>query len=322
MAQLKSQVVGHQKLFHQWTQLLQREQLTGSFLFVGASGIGKRKAAWAMIQQALCTQKKGEEACGECGSCRRVAAHQHESVWFVEPEGSQIKVEQAHGILHFLQLKSMGSKRFVLVDEAHLMNTPTANSLLKTLEEPSEGTTLILLAPSLTSILPTIRSRLRVFHFQPVPLDEIRQARTVPEWALEASLGRFDLLDSLSTPEVRQFRTQWAEFFVQFLSSPQTLTEDKWRESLKNKEDLKQALDLWLKMVRDALFLQQGEQKSLLTLDVNPQLKKMAEWPSVLLQKIGQDLITLQKELSFNKDAVLSMETLYIQLQSSGEWTA
>lgn len=314
MAQLKSQVIGHKKLFDQWSQLLDRGQITGSFLFVGPSGVGKKKAAWAFIQEALCDDKSTPEACGECGSCRRVSQHQHESVLFVEPDGALIKVEQAQTILQFLQLKSLGQHRFVLIDEAHKMNAATANSLLKTLEEPSEGTTLILLAPSLTSVLPTIRSRLRVFHFQPVPLDEIREARSFPEWALEASLGRFDLLEALSTPDEKQFRNTWADYFVKFLTSPDILTEDTWRDALKNKDELKHALDLWLKMIRDTLFLQQGEKKSLLTLDLNPQLTKLAAFPPETLQRLGQGLIELQKELSFNKDVVLSMESLRIKM--------
>lgn len=312
MAQLKSEVIGHRRLFDQWTQLLERKQLTGSFLFVGPSGVGKKKSAWAMIQQTLCERRIQMEACGECGPCRRVAQHQHESVLSIEPDGAQIKVEQGQHVLQFLQLRSFGLHRFVLIDEAQKMNASTANSLLKTLEEPADGTTLILLAPSLTSVLPTIRSRLRVFHFQPVPLEEIRQVKTLPEWALEASLGRFDLLEALSTPLERQFRTTWADFFVKFLTDSETLTEDSWREALKNKEEFKHALDLWLKMIRDALFLQQGEKKSLLTLDLNSQLQRLSTLSSEKLQKVGQGLVDLQKELSFNKDAVLSMESLYI----------
>ncbi len=316
MAQLKSEVIGHKRLFDQWTQLLDRDQLTGSFLFVGPSGVGKKKSAWAMVQQALCENRNDMQACGECGPCRRVVLQQHESVLFIEPDGALIKVEQSQHVLQFLQLKSFGAHRFVLIDESHKMNASTANSLLKTLEEPADGTTLILLAPSLTSVLPTIRSRLRVFHFQPVPLEEIKERKSFPDWALEASLGRFNLLESLNTPGERQFRTTWADFLVKFLSSADTLTEDSWRDSLKNKDDLKHGLDLWLKMIRDTLFLQQGEKKSLLTLDLNPQLHKLAELPTEKLQNVGQGLINLQKELSFNKDAVLSLESIYIEFKS------
>jgi DNA polymerase III subunit delta' len=317
MAQLKSEVIGHQKLFDQWTQLLQRQQLTGSFLFVGPSGVGKKKSAWAMIQQVLCDNKESDlQACGNCGPCRRVGILQHESALFIEPDGAQIKVEQAQTVLQFLQLRSFGQHRFVLIDEAQKMNASVANSLLKTLEEPAEGTTLILLAPSLTSVLPTIRSRLRVFHFQPVPLEEIKAKKSFPDWALEASLGRFDLLESLNTPSERQFRNTWAEIFVKLLTSSEILTDDSWRENLKNKDDLKQGLDLWLKMTRDALFIQQGEKKALLTLDLNPQLQKIVGLSSEKLQFVGQSLVNLQKEMSFNKDAVLSLESLSIELKN------
>ncbi len=316
MAQLKSEVIGHKRLFDQWTQLLQRKQLTGSFLFVGPSGVGKKKSAWAFIQQVLCEKPIQFQACGECGPCRRVQLYQHESVLFIEPDGALIKVEQAQNILQFLQLRSLTSHRFVLIDEAQKMNASTANSLLKTLEEPSENTTLILLAPSLTSVLPTIRSRLRVFHFQPVPLEDMKQSHHFPDWVLEASLGRFDLLEVLNSPSEKQFRMSWADHFVKFLISPDVLTDDSWRDAIKNKEDLKQGLDLWLKMIRDSLFLQQGENKSLLTRDLSEQLQKIAALSSEELQFVGQSLVNLQKEMSFNKDPLLSLESLYISLKA------
>jgi DNA polymerase-3 subunit delta' len=318
---LADQVIGHRLLFSQWNSLLERDQLTGSFLFVGPAGVGKKKSAWAFMQQSLCEKNRDRTrpprpACGECSSCRRVSHHQHESVLLIEPEGALIKVEQGHQILQFIRLQALQSHRFILIDEAHRLHPAVANSLLKSLEEPPEGTTFILLAPSLTSVLPTLRSRLRVFHFQPVPLEQIRAVKSVPEWVLEASLGRFDLLEVLETTEERQLRLQWGQTFVTLMTSGDSLIEDSWRDQMKNKEELKWALDLWLKMVRDAQFYRAGEKRSLRTLDLKDSLEKLAQLPDEILQEIGQGLIELQKEMNFNKDVVLSIESLYIRIHS------
>lgn len=315
---MKSKVLGHDRLFQQWTTLLREGRLTGSFLFVGASGVGKIKAAWAFAQEALC-EKPALAPCGECGSCRRVEAHQHESVLLVRPDGAQIKSEQAQTVLEFLQLQSLRSHRFILIEEAHKMNPTAANSLLKTLEEPPEGTTFLLTAPSVSAVLPTIRSRCRVFHFHPIRPELMIENKVGSEWAIWASQGRFDRLLALSDAEIKEFRHRWAAFFLQVLLSEDTLADNDWRERLKNREEVRQATDLWLTLVRDALFLQQGEKRALLNLDIKEYLTKLSQLPSERLIAIGEELGQFQRDLQFNKDAVLSLEALYIHFQREME---
>lgn len=314
MASLKTKVLGHDKLIEQWTTLLREGRLTGSFLFVGPSGVGKVKAAWAFMQEALC-DNPAKAPCGECGSCRRVEQHLHESILFIQADGPQIKADQAHSVLEFLQLQSVRKHRFVLIEEAQRMNPAAANSLLKTLEEPPEGTTFILTAPSISSVLPTIRSRCRVFHFAPISPDIMIENQVASEWAIYASQGRFDRLQSLSDAEIKETRQKWSEFLLQFLLPAETLSEDSWREKLKSREDVRVAVDIWLSLVRDALFFQQGEKKSLMNLDLGSALNKLSEIPADKLHEVAQKLIQFQKEMSFNKDAVLSLESLYIHFQ-------
>lgn len=316
MASIKSKVLGHDKLFEQWSALLQQGRITGSFLFAGPPGVGKLKSAWAFAQEALCENSK-RAPCGDCGSCRRVEQHQHESILCISPDGAQIKADQAHSVLEFLQLRSVRQHRFVLIEDAHKLNPAAANSLLKTLEEPPEGTTFLLTAPSISSVLPTIRSRCRVFHFQPIRPEVMLENRVASDWAIWASQGRFDKLLALSDSDIKETRQKWAEFLLQFLLPTETLSEDSWRDKLKNREEVRVAVEIWLSLIRDALFLQQGEKKSLLNLDMSGVLGKFSQIPTEKLLQISQELIQFQKDMSFNKDAVLSLESLYIHFQRS-----
>jgi len=314
MASLKSKILGHDHLIALWTQLLQTGKLTGSFLFVGPSGVGKVKSAWAFMQEALC-ENPAKAPCGDCGSCRRVEQRNHESIRFIQADGPQIKADQAQSVLEFLQLQSIRSHRFILIEDAQKLNATAANSLLKTLEEPPEGTTFILTAPSISSVLPTIRSRCRVFHFQPISHEIMLDNKVASDWQIYASQGRFDKLMSLSDADTKEMRLKWAEFLVQLLTSADTLSEETWREKIKNRDEIRQAVEIWLGLVRDALFFQQGEKKSLLNLDMNAILVKLAQIPTPKLHALSEGLIQFQKELSFNKDAVLSLESLYIHHQ-------
>jgi DNA polymerase-3 subunit delta' len=55
-----------------------------------------------------------------------------------------------------------------IIDEAELLDAPGQNALLKTLEEPPPGTTLILVTSSEDRLLPTIRSRCQRVPFVPL----------------------------------------------------------------------------------------------------------------------------------------------------------
>lgn len=72
----------------------------------------------------------------------------------------QILIEQTRALADFIHLGShRGGPRVALIHPAEEMNTPTANSLLKSLEEPPPGAVFILVSHRPARLLPTIRSR-------------------------------------------------------------------------------------------------------------------------------------------------------------------
>ena len=312
MSCLEREVFGHEKLFTAWRKLILSGQLEGTFLFIGVPGIGKIKAAFAMIQAALCEKNLGL-ACGECGPCLRAQNRQHESLLHIQSSGAMIKVESAHEILQFCQLQSLSKKRFVLIEEAEKMNLQTANILLKTLEEPPRGTVFILTSSSSTSVISTIKSRSKVFKFNPVRPQVMINQQLGPEWAVYASQGRFDRLQTLTDPQNQILRKNALQLLTQILISPHFLTDDQWRESLKSRDELKTYLELWLSLIRDVLYLQLNEQNSLVHADLKSEIVRIATFDSQKLDWVFTQLLDLQKQLNFNKDAVLSLESLYIQ---------
>jgi len=64
-----------------------------------------------------------------------------------------------------------GQYKVAVLADAHRMNEESANKLLKTLEEPPDGTMMLLLTSKPDDLLPTIRSRCRMLTFnKAVPL--------------------------------------------------------------------------------------------------------------------------------------------------------
>ncbi len=107
--------------------------------------------------------KKREERAGEIFLENNLSRNHPDILWF-EAE-SKLGIEQAREIKDFLSLKPyQGNKRAVVLIAAENLTDAAQNALLKTLEEPPDGTILILGASSEDQLLPTIISRCRVIN--------------------------------------------------------------------------------------------------------------------------------------------------------------
>ena len=175
------EVIGHDAIAAGFRQSLQRGRLASSFLFVGPSGIGKRRFATRLAAALLCEARAAEELepCGACPSCQQVAAGTHPDLLLVSKPADKTELplslfvgDREHrnqeGLCHDIALRPMrGQRRVAIVDDADLMSEEAANSLLKTLEEPPPGSVLILIGTSPERQLPTIRSRCQLIRFKP-----------------------------------------------------------------------------------------------------------------------------------------------------------
>jgi DNA polymerase-3 subunit delta' len=167
-----------------------RLRLPHALLITGQRGIGKFDLAWNFAKSVLC-EKSGEGfvACEKCLSCGWFSQGNHPDFRHLHPENEeavdtppeaeiaekkkpsrQITIDQVRSLDDFLHVGThRQGMRIILIHPAEAMNRPTANSLLKTLEEPAPGTLFLLVSSEFARLLPTIRSRCRFF---PVVLPE------------------------------------------------------------------------------------------------------------------------------------------------------
>ena len=145
-----------------WSQLGGRAQHAHAYLLYGPVGIGKRALAEHWAAQLLCQRPAAAGACGECKACQLLAAGTHPDYFVLEPEEAEkpIRVDQVRDLVGFVvQTAQLGGRKVVLLEPAEAMNVNAANALLKSLEEPSGDTVLLLISHQPSRLLPTIKSR-------------------------------------------------------------------------------------------------------------------------------------------------------------------
>ena len=152
------------------TKAVSTGRTSQTYLFLGASGSGKLDAAWALAQALLCEHG----GCGACDSCIRVARHTHPDVRVYKPESATgYLIGQVRELLSDAALAPIRADRKIyIIESAEQLRANTANALLKTLEEPPESVTFILLTTSADVMLPTIVSRCQCVPFRTLSTDE------------------------------------------------------------------------------------------------------------------------------------------------------
>jgi DNA polymerase-3 subunit delta' len=134
-----------------------------ALLLTGQPGMGKESLAMSVAQLLLCEERTaGHAPCGHCPGCVQFQAGSHADFFSVRPEedSSVIKVDAIRELGEKLSLSShRGGYKVAVLAPAEAMNLNAANSLLKTLEEPSDNTVLVLVCTRPARLPATIRSR-------------------------------------------------------------------------------------------------------------------------------------------------------------------
>ena len=155
---------------------LAQGRLPHALLLTGLPGLGKGVLADVIAQQLLCVAASPASGpCGRCTACAQLSAGTHPDYIKVELEedASVVKIDQIRSLAEKLSLSShQGGYKVVTLNPADSMNINAANSLLKTLEEPSDNTVLVLVCERPSQLPATVRSRCQLLRVD-VPGQEV-----------------------------------------------------------------------------------------------------------------------------------------------------
>jgi DNA polymerase-3 subunit delta' len=179
-----SPLVGQQQAVELLTQSVKQNRVAPAYMFVGADGVGRSLAARCFIELLFSSSVAPDQI---PLLQNRIRQRNHPALLWVEPtyqfQGQRltpaeaaekgvkrkappvIRLEQIREITQFLSRPPLAAERNIIVlEQAETMAESAANALLKTLEEPGKAT-LILIAPSPESVLPTLVSRCQKIPF-------------------------------------------------------------------------------------------------------------------------------------------------------------
>jgi DNA polymerase-3 subunit delta' len=328
------QVIGQERAVSLLQRGLEAGKLAHAYLFVGPAHVGKMTLALNLAQALNC--EAADRPCLKCPACEKIAAKRHADVQIIgllknedATEAKLISIDQIKDMQHDASLPPFEGKHKVFIfDTAELLSTDAANRLLKTLEEPVDKVTFILLTVN-DKLLPlTVISRCQRLELPPMPIDaetaalverlniEPERARLLaglshgcPEWAISVAADdsrlqqRNEELDNI----ISVIGAGYEERFACVARLAARFTRDRG--------DVYRVLDLWRDFWRDLMLLKLGRDEMITNTDRRAELAGMAGGYRLDQIKTFIDCIQSAAEnLRRNANTQLALEVLMLDI--------
>ena len=152
---------------------IKNNRVAHAYIFSGARGVGKTTAARILAKALNCAKGPTAEPCGECDSCKEIAAGNSLDVIEIDAASNR-GIDQIRELREMVRYAPASSRsKVVILDEAHMLTGEASNALLKTLEEPPDRVVFVMATTQPEDLADTIRSRSQHFHFRALTFGEI-----------------------------------------------------------------------------------------------------------------------------------------------------
>jgi DNA polymerase-3 subunit delta' len=318
-----TEVVGHERPKKILQSALARSEVAHAYLFHGDAAIGKLTTARVFAQAVQCER---HNLCGNCQACRAIQSGAHPDLQIIEPDGSQIKIEQIRALQDALIFKPLlGVRKIMIINDAELMNPEASNCFLKTLEEPPDHSLLLLVTSQPNRLLPTILSRCQRIRFDPPNRDAIATLlvqrrglnRAEAELLAALSMGKIGLALTADLATLKGLRDEALS-----LLTPKILVDldrllSMSQKHAENEEGLYSTLDFLLIWLRDLLVFQHHpDTRLLINRDRLDELRRQSrQLPPAAALKIMELLGTIHRLRNRHLNRTLVLETVLFDLR-------
>lgn len=172
---------------------VRNNKIVNGYLFSGNGKCQNYKYAKYFAKMILCMGEEDIEVC-KCKACLMFNDNNHSDFYELNKERNEsIKIDEIRTLQEKIYEKPITSlKKVYIINNAENMTKEAQNCLLKTLEEPPDFVTMILVTNNENNVLTTIKSRCTKFLFTEENEDDFTEAEKERFDELERVFGNID----------------------------------------------------------------------------------------------------------------------------------
>ncbi len=247
-----------------------RGRMSHAYIISGPDGTGK--SIMGMFMASTFFWRGEIKPCGTCEACLKISHGNHPDVKLISPGGKSIGVDQIRDLIDEIYLKPYeGDKKVIVIKNADSITPQGQNAILKTLEEPSKETTIIMLVENINLILPTIQSRCQILRFGRIPQDKIREYLESLGVDKDRASAAAAMSDGIVGNGLRFIDEKFIKLRQEIISRTRELTSGSTLEALKcvdfflsNRDKINTLLDVMTSWYRDIIILKLTKDRGLL----------------------------------------------------------
>lgn len=276
------QLVGQEVVAESLRKSVESGTVSHAYLFSGPRGTGKTSTARILAKAVNCAEPVNGEPCNKCQSCLDIT--DSVSLDVVEYDAaSNSGVDAIREIISRSSLASPGNRKFIILDECHMLSTSAFNALLKTLEEAPGRTVFILATTDPRRVPETILSRCQKRNFKLVAPDQmtdflgkiIRHAgleisdEQIGQVILEGGGSVRDTLTALESAVLMgQTKTSWSHVLIEHMVTADTVQVlSTVAEAVKDGTPPRTLAEELFTVLRECFFVQMNATEALTTPD-------------------------------------------------------
>ncbi len=321
-----SDVIGHSEIIYKLKNIIKSGRIANAYIFAGPSEVGKEFVAINFAKAINC-KEFDDDCCDKCLSCRRINDGNHTDVRIIHPEGTKLKIDQIRLLKKQETYKAIeGEYKVYIIVDAEKMTIESANSVLKTLEEPSDKTVFILITQTYDSLLPTIRSRCQLIRFSLVP-QKILQEGLMKYPNMTESKAKWLTIHSQGKPGkalkiAGESKNENKDDLSLILSILTQRGKSNLMDVFKKAEEISKldnVIDDIISWCRDIILLKQGcPDEFLIHSDNRQTLEQLAQFYSVIeLETLIDLIVKLQGFMKRNINPVLAIEVMMFNFSNA-----
>ncbi len=305
---------------HIFERFKDKEHLSNVYVITGEKGSGKGLAAKETAKYLNCTGT--DRPCDTCRNCRAIEAGAFPDV-YTTAQGRSIGVDEIRGIIEKAAIKPYASSyNIFIIDKADVMTPEAQNAILKTLEECHENNIFLLLADSLSAVLPTIRSRAQILSMKRSEERELTGmlmkrydiGREKALFAARFSKGVVGRAVMLLQPEHIEFRGMVFDVIDRLKNMKPYDVFDIYKSLKPDRETAGDVLDILESFYRDLLMINGGNHEFIINVDKRSYLEDYGRFSDARLVQIIERIEEMRKYISYNSNIQLTFDVLFLDI--------